>query len=209
MVKDNILSGSAFLCRCIILKNAVFIGVDDFCSFIFVIAVKIAAVVLMYMSVDEIAGLVTVQQVAESLKTPVGKIFAIVNVPGRRMGQQDIDTAMAKERERSLFGPAVHFLLFILVLSVIVIHGAAKSQNADTLMNVELVIHADAAFRWFTFILRVVVAVHIQYRRMGHGDQEGKILRPEISGGQDQVDVREFLFFVVIPEIGRLDVRYC
>lgn len=212
MVKDNTLSelpGNAALlsgCAAAIFKNTVFVSVDDFRIFVFIITVKITAVIFVHMPVDEITGLVAVQQVAEGLKAPVGQVFPVVDIPGRRMGKENINTAMAKKRERSLFCPALHFLLLVLVFSVVVIHGAAKAQNPDALVNVELVIHADAALRRFAFVLGIMVAVHVQNRSVGHGDQEGKVLRTKISRRQDEIDVCQLLFLVIIPEIGRFDV---
>ena len=212
MVKDNTLSelpGNAALlsgCAAAIFKNTVFVSVDDFRIFVFIITVKITAIIFVHMPVDEITGLVAVQQVAEGLKAPVGQVFAIVDIPGRRMGKENINTAMAKKRERSLFCPALHFLLLVLVFSVVVIHGAAKAQNPDALVNVELVVHADAALRRFAFVLCIMVAVDVEYRGAGHGDQEREILGPQVTRGQDEVDVCQLLFLIIIPEVGRFDV---
>lgn len=212
MVKDNTLSelpGNAALlsgCAAAIFKNTVFVSVDDFRIFVFIITVKITAIIFVHMPVDEITGLVAVQQVAEGLKAPVGQVFAIVDIPGRRMGKENINTAMAKKRERSLFCPALHFLFFVLVLAVVVIHGAAKTQNPDALVNVELVVHADAALRRFAFVLCIMVAVDVEYRGAGHGDQEREILGPQVTRGQDEVDVCQLLFLIIIPEVGRFDV---
>lgn len=212
MVKDNTLSelpGNAALlsgCAAAIFKNTVFVSVDDFRIFVFIITVKITAIIFVHMPVDEITGLVAVQQVAEGLKAPVGQVFPVVDIAGGSVGQQNVHAAVAHEGQRTFFGAALHFLLLVLIFSVVVIHGAAKTQNPDALVNVELVVHADAALRRFAFVLCIMVAVDVEYRGAGHGDQEGKILCTKISRRQDEVDVCQLLFLIIIPEVGRFDV---
>ena len=149
MVKDNTLSelpgNAALLSGC-------------------VITVKITAIIFVHMPVDEITGLVAVQQVAEGLKAPVGQVFPVVDIAGGSVGQQNVHAAVAHEGQRTFFGAALHFLLLVLIFSVVVIHGAAKTQNPDALVNVELVVHADAALRRFAFVLCIMVAVDVEYR---------------------------------------------
>ena len=54
-----------------------------------------------------------------------------------------------------------HLPLRILILPGLISHGTAESHDADTLMNINFIVNADAAFRWNPFIFIVMVSMDI------------------------------------------------
>ena len=68
---------------------------------------------------------------------------------------------------------------------LLVAHTAPQAQDADALVGVQLVLHADAALRGHIGVPVVVVAVDIEHRRVGKGDNKGQIPGVQIAAGED------------------------
>ena len=51
----------------------------------------------MHMAVDQKSGLLFVYQPVKAFKTPMAEVFGVMNMPGRGMGDQDINPALSPD----------------------------------------------------------------------------------------------------------------
>ena len=63
----------------------------------------------------------------------------------------------------------------VLVCAVAVTHGAAQAQNADSIVDVEIIVHADTALGRGHLILVVMVSVDVEHRGVSHCHEERKV----------------------------------
>ena len=133
-------------------------------------------VIQMHVAVDKAAGGVFVHQLVETLEPPVGQVLAVVQAPGRGVGQQDIEPAAAQQLITHTLHAAGHLLLGILEGAGLVAHTAAQAQNPQAAEIVDRILNTSAALRGMELIGGVVIAVHIQHRRVGERGNEGQIL---------------------------------
>ena len=158
------------------------------------------------MSMDKIRGRIALHQSKKALEAPVGQIFLVIEMICGRMGQQNIKSLVALERIPQPPDTGVHLPFCILMRALLIAHGAAESQNADSLMDVDPILHADTAVRRRGLIDSIVVAMDIEHRPLKKGSQKGKIERAQISAGEDEINLREFFLAEIIPELtGFLD----
>ena len=94
------------------------------------------------------------------------QVGAIVHAVAGRMREQDVKSAVPPEREPQPPDAAVHFALCILVDAVLVADRAAQTEDAHALVAVDLVLNVDAAERRAGFVDIVVIAMHIEDRRV-------------------------------------------
>ena len=135
---------------------------------------------------DKVAGLVFVHQAVEGVEAGVTQVFAVVQPQGGGVGEQDIEPALAEQVQPASAHPAVHLPLGVLMAAVLLVaHTAPQAQDADALVGVQLVLHADAALRGHIGVPVVVVAVDIEHRRVGKGDNKGQIPGVQIAAGED------------------------
>jgi len=80
-----------------------------------------------------------------------------------------------------------------------VTHGTAQAEDADTLVNEDLVFDTNASFRRIFLILPVMVSVYVQHWHGGKRHQERKIERVQIAAGDNQVDSLQLAFFKKVP----------
>jgi hypothetical protein len=88
------------------------------------------------------------------------------------------------------------------ILARVIFAAAAQSQNANAIVDHDLVVDAVTAFRGIAVVVGVMVSVDIQYRSFGHGHQKREVLRFQIAAGYDQVIATEPAGDVVIPQSG-------
>ena len=121
------------------------IAVDDDRVLILVDPFVFPAVAHMNMAVDEIFGFVFFHQRTETFKTLMGKIFPVVEPPGGGMGQKNIEAFVADQFHPEFPDAGPHFFFGVLVRAVAVAHGTAKSEDTDPFVDIEIIIHTDAA----------------------------------------------------------------
>ena len=76
---------------------------------------------------EQILGLVLVQQCFQTFKALVGWVFVIAHTPDGCMGHNHIHTAAAPQRKPQLPDPAVHFLFRILMLPRMILPAATQA----------------------------------------------------------------------------------
>ena len=160
---------------------------------------KSIAVIGMYMPVYKQVWLVFFDQSTKAGKAPVGKILQIIHPSCRRMGNQNIKALMAFQLPPELFNSPVHFQLRILMLrSGNVLHGAAQSQNPDSLVYINVILNADTAALFIFPVPAIMISQHIQYRRMAHRREEIQIPFSQIPAGQNQIYILYLFRFKIL-----------
>ena len=94
-----------------------------------------------------------------------------------------------------------HLPLRILILPGLISHGTAESHDADTLMNINFIVNADASVRWDPFIFVIMISMYIQNGSRSKRCKKGKIPRIQIPAGNDQVNSLKLALFEIIPQI--------
>ena len=72
--------------------------------------------------------------------------------------------------------------------AVAVAHGTAKSEDTDPFVDIEIIIHTDAALGRGHFILVIVVSVNIENRTVRQCYQKTEISGTQIPAGDDKVN---------------------
>src|SRR5699024_10084281 len=88
---------------------------------------------LMDVAVKKVFRFIFFQQVHKAIKTPVGEIVEVVDVPGRSMGDQDIKAPVFVQLKPQPSDAAAHLSLSVHIFPVSVAVGTAQSQNAHPL----------------------------------------------------------------------------
>ena len=152
------------------------------------------------MAVHQVGRVIFIQQLHQSLKAPVSRIFRVPQSCRWGVGDHDIHAAQPLQLPGELLNPAMHFSLGVLMGAGVIPAAAPQSQNADAVVDHDVVIDAVAALRGVPVIACVVIAVDIQHRALCHGDKKAQIAGLQISAGQNQVVAAEPARGVVIPE---------
>jgi hypothetical protein len=108
-------------------QHKTLIGIDDGAAAAGIEPGAVLAVIAVDVAVEEILGLVLVQQFHESLKTPMGGVAVIAKTVGRCVGHHNIHTLGTPQGEAELADPAAHFLLGVLMGAGMVPAAAAKA----------------------------------------------------------------------------------
>ena len=159
------------------------------------------SIILVDVAVDQIAGMPAVHQAQEGLKALVRQILHVPHPPCRRVGQQDVEALVFTQLPPQPAGPTGHLALGVhMGLIGAVAHAAPQPQHPHAVDHNDVIFRADAALRGLFFVAVVMVAVDIQYRRVGKAGQEGQILRGQIAAGQDQVHALQKAPVQIVPE---------
>ena len=126
---------------------------------------------------DKIGGCVALHQSEKALKALMGQIFLIIEMICGRVGQQNIKSLVAPERIPQSADTSIHLPLCVLMGALLIAHGSSQAQNADSLMDVNLILHTDAAIGRGGLIDPVMVAVDIENRPLKKGGQKGEVER--------------------------------
>ena len=168
---------AAWLFLCLKVYQIALIGVDDFRILSLADAFKIIAVALMHVAVNHVAGMKAVNDGIKRFKTLVGQVIFVAIAPRRRMGQQDVNTAVPPDFQKQFLIAEAHFPLGILMVTGIVFHTAAKTQNPNAVYNVEITVDAGASAGRCRFVERIVIPVHIIDRDVRECGQKRQIGR--------------------------------
>ena len=90
---------------------------------------EFGAVALMHMAMEHVLGMILIHQGIEAFKALVGQIIQIAIALCRGMRHQDIETVPKGDGRPHLTDPAFHFFFRIHKGTVMIAHGAAKSQD--------------------------------------------------------------------------------
>ena len=123
----------------------------------------------------KIGGSVAVHEPQEALESPVRQVFFVVQAQGRSVGQKNIKAFVAAELIPELPDAEVHLGFRVLVGAFLIPHGSPQSQNADSLVLVDLILDADTAVRGGALVDGVVIAVDVQHRTLEKGGQKGEV----------------------------------
>lgn len=99
--------------------------VDDPAPAIVMFSGKRVIIAKMYMPMEQVLRMIPVQQFQERLKAPVGRILQIPQAPRRRMGDDDIHAAAARQGEPQPPNTTLHLPIGILVRSRMILPAAA------------------------------------------------------------------------------------
>ena len=113
------------------------------------------------MTVDHIPRPVFFEQGVKYLKPPVGQVILVVDPTDRRMGQENVKSMAAQEREKSLPCPGRHLLFIVLMGAAIIVHGSPQAEDTDAFKVIDLAVYVDASVRVFRCIDAIVVPMHI------------------------------------------------
>ena len=118
---------------------------------------------------EEIARLVLVQQARKALETAMGEGVKIVKMPGGGVREKEVKAPVKPQGTRQLLNPALHLPFRIKVHPVPIAERTAKAQNPDAVVYINLIFHADAAFRRVRGVHLIVIAPDVQERTARHG----------------------------------------
>ena len=102
----------------------------------------------------------------ETLKPPMSVVVKISITRNRSMSNNNVDTTRFQDLEPEPADPSFHLSFRILKKPIGICTGASQSKNTDALVNNEIVIDTDAAFRCFFFVM---IAFNVEKRFIGHG----------------------------------------
>lgn len=87
----------------------------------------------MHMSMKKISGLVSVNKLPERLEPPVTEVLGIMDMSGRSMGDNNVDSPVPPQQWPNFPNRASHLLLSILHGTTIVPSGAFETHYPETL----------------------------------------------------------------------------
>lgn len=85
------------------------------------------------MSMKKILGLVSVDKLMEYLKPHVTEVFSIVDMSGRSMGDDNVDSLVPPQHRADFSSHAFHLLFSILHGTTVVPPGAFEPNNPKAL----------------------------------------------------------------------------
>ena len=140
----------------------------------------------------------------------MGLILTVIDPRRRGMGQKNVKPLFPLQLQPEFTDPLFHFQRSKLTIYAgNVTHRPSQAQNPYSLILINIIINADAAFRRSFFILDIVIAPHIQKGTMGKRHQKRQVFRRQITTGQDQIDIfKKRLIKIVIVRLGNLISYY-
>ena len=139
-------------------------------------------------------------QATEDFKALMRKISGIIQLISRSMRDKNIKSPSPEYLWKKFEYSVPHLPLCILILPGLISHGTAESHDADTFMNINFIINADASVRWDLFIFVIMISMYIQNGSRSKRCKKGKIPRIQIPTGNDQVDSLKLALFEIIPQ---------
>lgn len=115
----------------------------------------------MHMTVNEISGMVFLQQTVKTAKPHMREIFSIIDAESGRMGNQYIQSSVAADLALQLHSTEEHLFLCVLKIAGTVFHGTAKPGNPDPLKFKDPAVNTGTALRRGIEITIIVIAVNI------------------------------------------------
>ena len=120
--------------------------------------------------------LILLKKRPEHLKPLMGQIHPVIELVRRRMSHQNIEPPMPEQLKPKLPHPVLHLPLRILEFPGAVSHRPSKPKDTHPLMDINLIINANAPVRRNLLVFLIVVPVYIQDRHGRKSRQERKIL---------------------------------
>lgn len=180
-------------------KNMPFVGVDD--GRISPLEDTGPSVVgHVNMAMDEIARLILVNQIQQTLKSLMCPVAVVSVSKGRGVGDNNVYTSGTPQLKAQLPNAPCHLPLAVLMGAAVVKKTAAQTEDAQAFDGEQLVLNAIAALRRILFIAPVMISVDVQQRSAAHGNQKAEITGVQIAAGENQVDPIQTAGLVVIPE---------
>ena len=149
---------------------------------------------------EQILGLIFIQQLQQGLKAPMGPVQPIPHAVGRRMGDHNIHTTRPPERKAQAADAAAHLSFGVLIRTGMIAAAAAQAQNTKAIILHDPVIDAVAALRGMVQVGGIVVAGDIQHRAAGHGDQKLQIVIIQIAAGDDEIILCQTAGLIAAPQ---------
>ena len=158
-------------------KDAPLVSVDYMRVQIFVITLMIPSIRHMHMPVKEKFRMVFLYQPLKRPESLMRQIPSVIKLIGRRMRHQYIEAPPTEQFKAQLRNSLFHLPFSILMRPLLIAHGTAEPQNADSFVDKNLILNADAPFRCDSLVFLIMVPMYIQYRNMGKCCQKRKVLR--------------------------------
>jgi hypothetical protein len=176
----------------------------------------IGKIVEVDMAVDKVFGFKEPHKGKKNLKPPVAPVFLVVNPPGRRVGQKNIqkaapENAVKQEGREQFYYFQGHFKIGVLVFAPVIPHGASQARDDKAPLAPDSGTDVDrpgslAVFRRFipgingrktavplkkTKVLHMVIAEHKKQRFVEAADNKIEVVQGEIPGGENEVHIAE------------------
>ena len=164
-------------------------------------ALKITAVALMHMAMDQILRMVALEKLVEAAEALMRQVLHITVALRRRMCYHDIEAVPQCDGRPKPIDPLLHLTLRIHIVSFFIPHRAAEAQDTKPAEIIDAVVDAVTAERRHRIITVVMISMHIKQRCMSRRHQELEVMRIQIAGRQDEVDIPELSRIIIIIEL--------
>lgn len=115
----------------------------------------------MHMPVNEISGMILLQQTVKTPKSHMWQIFPIIDAKGGSVGNQYIQPPVTADLALQLHGAEKHLFLRILEISGPVFHGSSQTGDAYSLKFKDPAVNTGAAVWRRIQIAVIMIAVNI------------------------------------------------
>ena len=186
----------------VIFQLVLFTAVNDLGSGILPNPFNFHAVIQMDMAMQQIFGMVLVDEFQERFKATVGSIIPVAYTQGCCVGQHNIHTAHHLDGSFHLLDPFLHLPFGVLMLSPAIGLTATQAQDPQALIDHQLILDAVAALRGLIIIGAIMVAVDIHEWTPCHGHDKAQVIALEIATGENQVIDLQPAGNIVVPQGG-------
>ena len=141
----------------------------------------------MDVAVNEICRPILLDQFSKAFKTPMTKVFSVMDAQRRGMCDHDIDAADSANRGSGSPDYFLHFGIGELVGAAVVPMGSSHPQQSKTAELHDPSMQIHAALRRIGIKADIVIAHHIIQRYAAGLCELGQVFGWQISTGQNQI----------------------
>ena len=136
-------------------------NIDHMAAVVFHIPGVLLTVAQMNMTVEQIFGVILVQQLDESLETLVSRVGVVAQSFRRGMGHHDVHTAQLPQGVAQEADPAAHLGFGVLVGAFVIPAAATQSQDPQSTVLDDGIVDAVTALRRVGRVACIVVSVDL------------------------------------------------
>lgn len=141
----------------------------------------------MDMTMNKIVRFISVDQFPVDTKTPVAQVLCIVKIPGRGMGDDDVDATAKPDAQTQTGQKPFHLSFGVLHRSAVIPAGSFQPEEVYAVELFQGAVKIDTSLRRFGGITDIVIAFHIKQGHIELAGQESQVFRRQIAAGQYQV----------------------
>lgn len=123
------------------------------------------------------------------------------------MGYEKIEAVFQDDVPTYFRDAFFHLLLREHIMSILITHGAAETEDPESVKIIDRVFDTVAAHRRLIAVALVMVSVHVKERRMGHGHEIFKVGHRQIAAGNDEVHTAKLRLSIIF--VKRLILIIC